>query len=503
MARIELDHVGLTFRVKRQEGRTTFKDYLINHLIRRGRLQPTMAVRALDDVTLRIDPGERVGVVGHNGAGKSTLLKLLAGVYPPTAGTRVVEGQVSSVFDIALGFEMEGTGWENIAYRGFLQGESPRGIAAKVQGIAEFSELGDFLNMPVRYYSAGMLVRLAFAIATAVDPEVLLVDEVLSVGDLAFQVKARRRMREMMAKAQLIVMVSHDLDSLRKFCQRGIWMDHGTVRMDGKIRDVLAAYTASVRGVPAEEAPPPANGNGPRQPAYAQGDLRRHERRVYSMCGEDGIIEEIFRRIGEESRYFVEFVCAESTGFNCGLLALEDGWRGLLIDPAPQREGAGRLLGSAEGVRRVNRRVVSAEVEGVLADNDVPAEFDLLSIVTAGNDYWLWKAVRRWRPRVVAVQYNASHPPGRRWVMAENPEYSWDGTSYFGASLSSLTALARQKGYALVGTNSTGITAFFVREDLVTPDRFLDPQVHYHYSAPRYGAAGNGHPPGDGPFVAI
>src|SRR5437016_1906521 len=123
--------------------------------------------------------------------------------------------------------ELDATGWENIAYRGFLQGETPRTIRTKTQAIADFSELGHFLEMPVRYYSAGMMVRLAFAIATAIDPEILLVDEVLSVGDLAFQNKARQRMMEMMAKAHLMVMVSHDLTSLSKMCTHGIWLDHG------------------------------------------------------------------------------------------------------------------------------------------------------------------------------------------------------------------------------------------------------------------------------------
>src|SRR5262249_6376943 len=169
---------------------------------------------------------------------------LLAGIYPPTHGTRTVEGEISSLFEIALGFEQDASGWENISYRGYLQGETPATIKDKIQGIAEFSELGEFLNMPVRYYSAGMMVRLAFSIATAIEPEILLVDEVLSVGDMAFQQKARQRMRDMMAKARLIVMVSHDLTSLVQFCTRGIWMDHGTIRMDGPMEKVAAAYTA-------------------------------------------------------------------------------------------------------------------------------------------------------------------------------------------------------------------------------------------------------------------
>jgi ABC-type polysaccharide/polyol phosphate transport system ATPase subunit len=250
MARIELDHVHLTFHVRGPGSRLTFKEYFINRLLRR---KPTKIdsgpteVQALQDVSLRIGPGERVGIVGHNGAGKSTLLKLLAGVYPPTAGRRDVEGSIASLFDITLGFEPEGTGWENILYRGYLQGETPDTIRDKVQAIADFTELGEFLKMPVRHYSAGMRVRLAFAVATAVAPEVLLVDEVLSVGDMAFQEKARQRMREMIDKAELIVMVSHELEPLRKFCNRGLWMDHGKVRMDGPIDDVIRAYKDSVR----------------------------------------------------------------------------------------------------------------------------------------------------------------------------------------------------------------------------------------------------------------
>ncbi|HEX5273393.1 MAG TPA: ABC transporter ATP-binding protein [Gemmataceae bacterium] len=246
MARIELDHVGLTFRVRHQV-RLTFKEYFINKLVRSRRMRPPTEVRALQDVSLTVEAGERVGVVGHNGAGKSTLLKLLAGVYPPTAGRRRVDGSIASLFDIALGFEQEATGWENIVYRGYLQGETPGSISAKIQEIADFTELGDFLKLPVRHYSAGMLVRLAFAIATAVDPEVLLIDEVLSVGDMAFQEKARRRMRDIMDRAQLIVMVSHDLKSLQKFCRRGLWLDHGRVRLDASMDEVVRAYVASVR----------------------------------------------------------------------------------------------------------------------------------------------------------------------------------------------------------------------------------------------------------------
>jgi ABC-type polysaccharide/polyol phosphate transport system ATPase subunit len=246
MARIELDNLCLTFRV-RQMRRITLKEFLVRRMFRKS-ANPVMKVNALRNINLVVREGERLGVVGHNGAGKSTLLKVLAGIYPPTRGKRIMDGRISSLFDIALGFETDADGWENISYRGYLQGETPRSIRAKMNQIAEFSELGEFLNMPVRYYSAGMLVRLAFSIATAIEPEILLVDEVLSVGDMSFQDKARQRMRDMMSMARLIVVVSHDLVSLNKLCDRGIWMDHGQIRQQGTMKEIVDAYTESVKG---------------------------------------------------------------------------------------------------------------------------------------------------------------------------------------------------------------------------------------------------------------
>ena len=246
MTSIDLENVDLFFRVRRNR-RIAFKDFIVNQMFRKS-INPYMEVRALSNVNLTIREGDRLGIVGHNGAGKSTLLKLLAGVYPPTGGTRNVNGQVSSLFDLQLGFEPEASGWENIAYRGYLQGETPRTIKAKLQQIADFSELGDFLNNPVRHYSSGMLVRLAFSVASAIDPEILLVDEVLSAADLAFQKKCRQRMEDMIAKAHLIVMVSHDLESLSQFCNRAIWLDHGQIRQSGPTDEVIAEYTAAMGG---------------------------------------------------------------------------------------------------------------------------------------------------------------------------------------------------------------------------------------------------------------
>jgi len=244
MARIELNGVNVTFSL-RQTRRVTLKEYLLKGLFLTS-VNPVVSIHAINDLTLTLREGERLGIIGHNGAGKTTLLKMLAGVYPPTSGTRVVEGKICSLFDISVGFEGEASGWDNITFRGYLQGETPTTLKGKRQEIADFSELGDFLNIPVRYYSAGMLVRLAFAIATATEPEVLLVDEVLSVGDLAFINKAKERMRQMMRKSSLMVLVSHDLDSVTEFCTRALWMEHGRVLMDGPPEEVVAAYRASI-----------------------------------------------------------------------------------------------------------------------------------------------------------------------------------------------------------------------------------------------------------------
>src|SRR5207249_5665038 len=152
VARIELDNLCLPFRV-RQLRRITLKEFLVRRMFRKS-ANPVMKVNALRNINLVVREGERLGVIGHNGAGKSTLLKVLAGIYPPTSGRLEVSGQISSLFDIALGFEQDATGWENIYFRGYLQGETPRTIKAKMQPIADFSELGDFLNTPVRSYSA-------------------------------------------------------------------------------------------------------------------------------------------------------------------------------------------------------------------------------------------------------------------------------------------------------------------------------------------------------------
>lgn len=246
MSFIDFAHVDLEYPVLENAG-ISLKEYLLRGLFRKKN-QPRRLVKALSDLTFRIGQGERVGIVGHNGAGKSTTLRTIAGVYPIARGVRQVSGSVCSLFDIALGFEMDVSGWKNIQYRGYLQGETPTSLRRKTQEIADFTELGDFLDMPLRTYSAGMLMRLAFAIATSSDPEILLVDEVFHTGDLHFQIKAHQRMRDMIDRAHIVVMVGHDFVTMQKFCTRVLWMDHGMLRADGPIGEIMPAYLQHMTG---------------------------------------------------------------------------------------------------------------------------------------------------------------------------------------------------------------------------------------------------------------
>lgn len=239
MIRLQLENASLAFTVRRHK-RLTLKEFLLRGMFRRS-VNPYMTVHALQGVDLQLRDGERLGVIGHNGAGKSTLLKTIAGVYPLTEGRRTVNGKISSLFDVALGFEPDASGWDNIAYRGYLQGETPKTLSRKMQQIAEFSELGEFLDMPVRYYSSGMIVRLGFSIATSIEPEILLVDEVLSAGDQSFQDKARERLAQMIDKASVVVIASHDLQRLPSLCDQVLWMDHGRIRQIGPADEVVAA----------------------------------------------------------------------------------------------------------------------------------------------------------------------------------------------------------------------------------------------------------------------
>lgn len=199
-------------------------------------------IRAIENLTLTIKNGDRVGLLGHNGAGKSTLLRLLSGVYEPSSGRAEIKGEIGSLIDVSFGIDPEASGRENIYLRGALLGLTRADIKAKLEEIIDFSELGDFIDMPVRTYSSGMHLRLAFSVSTIIRPEILLMDEWLSVGDEGFRVRAEARMNELVESTHILVIASHSRDLIRETCNRVIWLEHGKIKMDGTPEDVTQAY---------------------------------------------------------------------------------------------------------------------------------------------------------------------------------------------------------------------------------------------------------------------
>lgn len=201
---------------------------------------------ALSDVSFEIRPGEVVGLIGSNGAGKSTLLKIVAGVLKPTKGTMEAYGTICPMIELGAGFDMDLTARENIFLNGAVMGYSKHFIESKFDEIVAFSELHDFLEVPVRNFSSGMIARLAFSVATIVDPEILIVDEILSVGDLAFQQKSEEKMLSMIQGGTTVLYVSHSIASIKKLCDRVVWLDHGRIREVGSADTVCAHYTEYV-----------------------------------------------------------------------------------------------------------------------------------------------------------------------------------------------------------------------------------------------------------------
>lgn len=221
-----------------------------------------LLVRALQDLSCEFHDGDRVGLVGSNGAGKSTLLAVLAGIYEPTRGEVLVKGKVTALLDLNLGMDSDASGYENILIRGRLLGMSRAEVQSHLEEIADFTELGDHLELPLRTYSAGMRLRLAFGISTCVAPDVLLIDEVIGAGDRRFAEKARARFTAMANKAKVLMVASHNSEILSTLCTKALWLEGGRIRMLGSTADVLDAYqgppsdspNAPVKAAPAESA---------------------------------------------------------------------------------------------------------------------------------------------------------------------------------------------------------------------------------------------------------
>lgn len=235
---IEVNHVSLCYRMP-AERVSGMKEFLVQAL--QGTLQ-YKEFWALQDVNFSIEKGEVLGLVGANGAGKSTMLKVISGILKPTKGTVTVHGNIVPMLELGSGFDMELTGRENVFLNGAILGYSEDFLKEKYQEIVDFSELGEFIEMPLRNYSSGMITRLAFSIATVVKPDILIVDEILSVGDAAFQKKSKNRMMELMSGGTTVLLVSHSAEQITEMCSRAIWLEKGKMKMIGPAADVCRAY---------------------------------------------------------------------------------------------------------------------------------------------------------------------------------------------------------------------------------------------------------------------
>ena len=237
---IEVSDVTMRFRIA-NDRINSFKEFIVKSLRRQITYRDFYALK---HVSFDVRRGEVVGLIGRNGAGKSTLLKVISGILKPTGGRVAVYGNVAPMLELGSGFDMDMTGRENIYLNGAILGYTKEFLDEKYPGIVEFSGIEDFIDVPLRNYSSGMIARLAFSIATVVQPEILIVDEVLSVGDADFRQKSLNRMMELMSGGTTVLYVSHDLKSIREMCTRVVWLDHGEVKMFGDTQAVCDAYEA-------------------------------------------------------------------------------------------------------------------------------------------------------------------------------------------------------------------------------------------------------------------
>ena len=235
---IKVDNVSMCFNLS-TEKHESLKEYLLAMV--QGRLQYD-EFYALRDVSLDIMPGDFYGLVGLNGSGKSTLLKTIAGVYKPSKGKVTVNGTIAPLIELGAGFDMDLTARENIYLNGTVLGFSPKYLDEKFDEIVEFSELENFLDVPLKNYSSGMVARLAFAVATMTKPDILIADEILSVGDFLFQEKCEKRMAELLSGGTTVILVSHSIDQIERMCNKVAWLDHGHLRRLGPTAEITAEY---------------------------------------------------------------------------------------------------------------------------------------------------------------------------------------------------------------------------------------------------------------------
>lgn len=247
MYAIKVEHLSKFFQLKKRYRQAmTLKSALINLIKGQRVVEPERSFAALQDVSFEVSQGTTVGIIGSNGSGKSTLLKLIAGLHRPNSGTVDVNGRISALIELGAGFHPEFTGRENVFINGIILGLSRREIYERFDEIVSFAELEEFIDNPVKTYSSGMYMRLAFAIAVAVDPEILLIDEILAVGDANFQRKCQNKMNSFKADGKTIVIVTHDLSALERYCDKVLWLDHGELQAYGDVQSVMAMYLEHV-----------------------------------------------------------------------------------------------------------------------------------------------------------------------------------------------------------------------------------------------------------------
>ncbi|MCE9606333.1 MAG: ABC transporter ATP-binding protein [Planctomycetia bacterium] len=243
MSHISIENVSVKFR-SYSNCNQSLKEYFAG-LLHPRKLQISQEFWALRDVSLQITAGDRVGIVGHNGAGKSTFLKALCRIYEPSQGQVHVDGRLAPLLEIGAGFHPDFTGRENIYLNGAILGYTQNQLRRIEPEVIEFAELEDFIDMPVKYYSTGMHLRLAFSLATAVEPDILILDEMFAGGDMSFVQRATDRMKQMIARANIMIFVSHDPSLLSTLCNRVIWLDHGKVKQDGPAKQVLSDFVGA------------------------------------------------------------------------------------------------------------------------------------------------------------------------------------------------------------------------------------------------------------------
>jgi len=235
---VKIQNMAMQFKITTQKV-DHLKEYFIKFLKRDLNYREFYALK---DISFQIYKGERVGIIGHNGAGKSTLLKLISGVMKPTSGSIDVKGSIAPLLELGAGFDSELSGLDNIFLNGAILGKSKEFLTEHFDSIVEYAELGDFINVPIKNYSSGMKARLGFSIATCLNPDILIIDEILGVGDQRFRKKSSQTMAELIESGKTILLVSHSLQQIEKLCSRVIWIDKGMLKMDGDTQDVCQAY---------------------------------------------------------------------------------------------------------------------------------------------------------------------------------------------------------------------------------------------------------------------